>query len=197
MAHLKRHHILRLIPTLILILTQLTPKPNNTSSKQQAQASALMSPILSANTTTSNSYLHFPSIHHQTSHPPPLSTTRTPPMTPQTTQPPFPIVAPTPLPPSSPNPPSIALLYPPASTLTVFPPQANQLRFQCMGCHRDLTKTHSAYPSLVSHTSPNSSSPHTSPPSLLKPLPPSPSPLHAAHGGTQAHAPGAATAMPC
>nr|CUU99871.1 hypothetical transcript [Hymenolepis microstoma] len=172
-----------------------------------------MSPTLSANTTTLHSVLHFPSIHHQTLHPPTLSTTPTPPVTPQTTQPrrqhhqcashssasttAFPIAAPTPLPPSSPNTPSIALLYPPASALTVSPPQANQLRFQCMGCHRDLTKTHSAHPSSVTHTSPNSSSPHTSPPSLLKPLPPSPSSLHAAHGGTQAHAPGAATAMPC
>nr|CUU99867.1 hypothetical transcript [Hymenolepis microstoma] len=60
---------------------------NNTSSEQQAQASALMQPMLSANTNTSHSYIHFSNIHHQTSHPPPLSTTPTPPMTPQTTQP--------------------------------------------------------------------------------------------------------------
>nr|CUU99869.1 hypothetical transcript [Hymenolepis microstoma] len=222
--------------------------------------------MLSANTTTSHSYLHFPSIHHQTSHPPPLSTTPTPPMTPQTTQPrrqhhqcashssasttAFPTASPTPFPPPSPNPPPIALLYPPASiSISISPPQANQLRFQCMGCHRDFTteyawrshlqflhppsqlasppailashgvafmapplptstpkkfspcllhtKTHSALPSSVTHTAPNSPSPHTSPPSPLKPLPPSPSSLHAAHGGTHAHATGDATAMSC
>nr|CUU98483.1 hypothetical transcript [Hymenolepis microstoma] len=59
------------------------------------------------------------------------------------------------------------------------------------------TKTHSAHPSSVTHTEPNSPSPHTSPPSPLKSPPPSPSSLHAAHGGTQAHDPGAATVMPC
>nr|CUU99847.1 hypothetical transcript [Hymenolepis microstoma] len=59
------------------------------------------------------------------------------------------------------------------------------------------TKTHSAHPSSVTHTAHNSPSPHTSPPSLLKPLPPSPSSLHAAHGGTHAHATGDATAMSC
>nr|CDS27857.2 hypothetical protein HmN_000181800 [Hymenolepis microstoma] len=59
------------------------------------------------------------------------------------------------------------------------------------------TKTHSAHPSSVTHTAPNSPSPHTSPPSPLKPLPPSPSSLHAAHGGTHAHATGDATTMPC
>nr|CUU99837.1 hypothetical transcript [Hymenolepis microstoma] len=59
------------------------------------------------------------------------------------------------------------------------------------------TKTHSAHPSSVTHTAPNSPSPHTSPPSPLKPLPPSPSSLHAAHGGTHAHATGPALAMPC
>nr|CDS31369.1 hypothetical transcript [Hymenolepis microstoma]CUU98080.1 hypothetical transcript [Hymenolepis microstoma] len=135
--------------------TNNTPTPNNTSSEQQAQASALMSTMLSANTTTSHSYLHFPSTHHQTSHPPPLSTTPTPPMTPQTTQPrrqhhqcashssgsttALPNAAPTPLPHPAPNPPQITLLYPPASTPSISPPQANQLRFQCMGCHRDFT----------------------------------------------------------
>nr|CDS27854.2 hypothetical transcript [Hymenolepis microstoma] len=76
----------------------------------------------------------------------PLSTTPTPPMTPQTTQPrrqhhqcashssasatAFPTASPTPFPPPSPNPPPIALLYPSASTPSISPPQANQLRFQ-------------------------------------------------------------------
>nr|CUU97973.1 hypothetical transcript [Hymenolepis microstoma]CUU99835.1 hypothetical transcript [Hymenolepis microstoma] len=59
------------------------------------------------------------------------------------------------------------------------------------------TKTQLAHPSSVTHSNPNSPSPHTSPPSPLKPLPPSPSSLNAAHGGTQADAPGAATVMPC
>nr|CUU99836.1 hypothetical transcript [Hymenolepis microstoma] len=48
--------------------TNNAPTVNNTSSGKQAQAS----PMLSAITNTSHSYLHFPNIHHQTSHPPPL-----------------------------------------------------------------------------------------------------------------------------
>nr|CDS33265.1 conserved hypothetical protein [Hymenolepis microstoma] len=157
--------------------TNNTTTANSTSRAQQTQTSALLSPMLSANTTTAHSYLHFPGIHHQTSHQPPSSsTTPTPPMTPQTAQPrrqhrqcaslsfasntAFPTAAPTPPPPPpSPNPLPISLLSPPGSTPSLSPPQANQLRFLCMGCHRDFTtecawRSHLQFPHPPSQLAP-------------------------------------------